>query len=84
VGEHAAVGEPGDGADAVVFEGEHDHPVGPCDRCLGAGAVAAEGGAGGWLGWVPGAGERRAGWPGGAGTWRSLPGPGIRMVLVAW
>ena len=21
---------------------------------------------------------------GGAGTWRSLPGPGIRMVLVAW
>ena len=44
LGEHAAVGEPGDGADAVVFEGEHDHPVGPCDRCLGAGAVAAEGG----------------------------------------
>jgi len=46
LGEHVAVGEPDDGADAVVFKGEHDHPVGPCDRCLGAGAVAAEGGLG--------------------------------------
>src|SRR5260221_13368291 len=46
VGEGAAVGEPGDGADLVAAEGEDDHPVGPGDRCLGAGEVAAEGGLG--------------------------------------
>ena len=63
---------------AQLAHGEH--------RAIGAGGRGGSSRrrAGGWLGWVPGAGERRAGWPGGAGTWRSLPGPGIRMVLVAW
>src|SRR5260370_32094756 len=46
VGEGAAVGEPGDGAYLVAAEGEDDHPVGPGDRWLGAGEVAAEAGLG--------------------------------------
>src|SRR5215467_84863 len=46
VGEDAAVGEPGDGADLVAGEGEDDHAVGPGERGVGAGEVAAEGGLG--------------------------------------
>jgi hypothetical protein len=44
--EGAAVGEPGDGADLVAAQGQDDHPVGPGDRGLGGGQVAAEGGLG--------------------------------------
>ena len=42
MGDEAALGEPGDGGDAVALEGEHEQAVGARDRSLRVGEVAGE------------------------------------------